>query len=247
MRGFDRPLKPEWIYKIVKLVKIGDKISALKFEMENCIPELEGDGNRKVRTIINRYFLSVNEDTKKGYVSDSVIIKLIKNLEFDEAKNVMFFILLIQEPILQYYSSILKKYFLDSEEFDLKFLQKLAIEKTGERDISGRSLRNFINTLVDFNIMGINENKNYFWKDKLFIRDELWCELFKIYGEYFLKSPQIFFEELNENVFFYFEKIEIDLIAKRYNGEIWDYVKRGNNSYITLYEKSKNSLCNNIG
>jgi len=32
MRGFDRPLKPEWIYKIIKLVRSGDKISELKLK-----------------------------------------------------------------------------------------------------------------------------------------------------------------------------------------------------------------------
>ena len=59
MRGFDRPLKPEWVYKIIKIAKINEKLIDQKADMEMCIPELQGDGNRKVRTIINRYFLMI--------------------------------------------------------------------------------------------------------------------------------------------------------------------------------------------
>ena len=105
MRGFDRPLKPEWVYKIIKIAKINEKLIDQKADMGMCIPELQGDGNRKVRTIINRYFL-VDEIKDKKIVADNLIVNLLKSLDFTEAKNAMLFIMLIQEPILKYYSEL---------------------------------------------------------------------------------------------------------------------------------------------
>ncbi len=48
MIGFDRPLKPLWIYKFIQAIKIGDKIAAYNDEFNAILWELDGkEGKRK--------------------------------------------------------------------------------------------------------------------------------------------------------------------------------------------------------
>ena len=235
MRGFDRPLKPEWVYKIIKIAKVNQKLTEQKIDMEMCIPELEGDGNRKVRTIINRYFL-IDEKKDKKVVADSIILKLLKSIEYCESKNAMLFIILIQEPILKYYSELFEKYFVDVEKFNAAFLKKLAIEKMGERDIAGRTLRNFLATLVNFDILKI-DGSNYSWNKKISFDEDTWAILLVIYAQYGLHSPQVDLENFNNPIFFYFNLPDFDFIAKKYSGKYWDYIKQSNKSFLLLHKE----------
>ncbi len=235
MRGFDRPLQPEWVFKIIKIAKINEKLIDQKHDMELCIPELQGDGNRKVRTIINRYFL-VDDLKDKKIVSDSMILGLLKSLEYFDSKNAMLFIMLIQEPILKYYSELFEKYFTDVEKFNAAFLKKLAIEKMGERDIAGRTLRNFLATLVSFDVLK-QEGNDYSWNNKISFDDDTLAKLLVIYAQYGLHSPQVDLDHFDNPIFFYFDLPDFDLIAKKYSGEYWDYIKQANKSYLLLHRE----------
>lgn len=66
MIGFDRPLKPSWIYRFIQTVEIGDTLSNHKDEFNAILWELEGEeGKRKVRTVLSRYFLKSEKKSKE--------------------------------------------------------------------------------------------------------------------------------------------------------------------------------------
>ena len=53
MIGYDRPLKPEWIYKTLKMVEPGKKPEEYYDAYNDIAVELTGkDGRRKTRTVL---------------------------------------------------------------------------------------------------------------------------------------------------------------------------------------------------
>ena len=72
MTGFDRPLKPTWIYNFVKIVEIGDTITDHKPEFNKILWELDGEeGKRKVRTVLSRYFMKTQKYDLKSKVKQA--------------------------------------------------------------------------------------------------------------------------------------------------------------------------------
>ena len=58
MIGFDRPLRPHWIYESLILAEPGQKLTELNLPFENIARELTGkEGKRKARTVLFRCFL----------------------------------------------------------------------------------------------------------------------------------------------------------------------------------------------
>jgi hypothetical protein len=58
MIGYDRPLKPEWIYKTLKMVEPGKKPEEYYDAYNEIAVELTGkDGRRKTRTVLFRTFI----------------------------------------------------------------------------------------------------------------------------------------------------------------------------------------------
>lgn len=237
MRGFDRPLKPEWIYKMIQLLEVGDRISDHKEELDDVLVELDGKtGKRKVRTVIGRYFLKDIDNPGGLKVEDNLIFNLVKNNSFEESKSLMLFNLLVKAPIIQHFSKQLYTYYDGKDKIDLNFLRKKAYQKIGERDIARRSLRNFFNTLVDFGILKQGEKAIFTWNEKINVSEENLINFFKLYSQYYLNSPQISLYDLPEQLFFYFNLPDLQEVAQKYNNIHWQYVRRVNAAIITLYE-----------
>ena len=58
MLGYDRPLKPEWIYKSLRMVEEGRKPEEFYDAYNDIATELTGkDGRRKTRTVLFRTFI----------------------------------------------------------------------------------------------------------------------------------------------------------------------------------------------
>ena len=66
MMGYDRPLKPEWIYKTLKNIEIGSKPQEFYDAYNEIAVELTGKhGRRKTRTVLFRtYIYSFQENIK---------------------------------------------------------------------------------------------------------------------------------------------------------------------------------------
>ncbi|MEJ6949400.1 hypothetical protein [Natronospora cellulosivora (SeqCode)] len=235
MKGFDRPLKPEWIYKMIQILEVGDTISQHRDQLDEVLVELDGKyGKRKVITVLSRYFLKDIDNVNGRKVEDNLIFNMIKNSTYQEAKPLMVFNLLVKAPILQHFSKQLYNYYEGKDEINSDFLRKKSYEKIGERDIAGRSLRNFLSTLTDFGILIQEERGIYKWGEKIDVSEENMINFFKLYSKFYLTSPQISLYDLAEHLFFYFNIPDLQEIAQEYNNEHWQYVRRVNAAIITM-------------
>lgn len=234
MKGFDRPIKPEWVYNCSKVIKAGDKLANFKEELEAAIPDLKGDGNRKARGVIARNYF-IDEEIRKGFVAKSEILSIIKSKDFETAKNFMFLRLLCKEQIFNFFSKSLIQLYEDASIFSSNTLKNIAIEKKGDRDIAGRSIRNFLNTLVNFEILKNVDGKKYAWNDKIFISEDEMIDFIKIYSESYLKDKHVNLLNIPEEILFYFDIPDLMGIANKFNGVHWDYMRRTNSAIIVLY------------
>ncbi|ADL12896.1 hypothetical protein [Acetohalobium arabaticum] len=236
MKGFDRPLKPEWVYEMIQRLEVGDKLSEHKEELDEVLKELTGKtGKRKVRTVIGRYFLKDLDKPRQRSVQDSLIFRLIKEQQLDEVKPVMLFNLLVKAPILQYFSEQLFNLYERQQEINAAFLRKKAYQRIGERDIARRSLRNFLSTLTDFGILQQQDRKIFIWNKRLIVNEENFINFLKLYSKFYLKSPQISLNDLPEYLLFYFDLPNVREIAQKYNNVHWDYTRRLQAAIVTLY------------
>ncbi|PTX17333.1 hypothetical protein [Halanaerobium congolense] len=234
MKGFDRPLKPEWIYKTIDILEVGDTIYKKRDKIDNILVELDGKtGKRKVITVMGRYFLKDIDNSRGRKVTDNLIFNMVKEESFERAKPLMLFNLLVKAPILQKFSKEIYRNYSSKETIDANYLREKAYQNIGERDIARRSLRNFLNTLVDFSLIEV-EGNNYTWKEKFQVDEELMVDFLKLYGKHYVDSPQISLLDLPKHIFFYFETPDLLKLAQKYNNVHWQYVRRINAALITM-------------
>lgn len=236
MKGFDRPLKPIWIYQFINEVEVGDKIYDHRAAFDSILWELDGNvGKRKVITVLSRYYLKNIGNPKVRMVENVPIIGICKKYPLEEIKPLLLFHLLMRSKTLRILTKMIYEIYGYGNKINQGFLRKKVIEKFGEKDISARSLRNLLSTLVDFGILEKND-KEYKWKSKLKINQINTCYMLKLYAEEFKESPHINLDNIEEHLFLYFEKPDFEVVAKKYNGVLWNYNVRMGHRDIILIE-----------
>lgn len=223
MIGFDRPLQPEWIYRFIQTVDVGDKFLAHKAEFHKILWELDGSqGKRKVGTVLTRYFLKQEDSPNSQYVEQTPIYQIVKGCTLEAVKPLLLFQLLMRSEMLRLLTRMIYELYGRSQSIHYDFLRKKAIEKLGGREISSRSLRNFLKTLVAFEVLR-KANQLYEWKQPLEVSEQNFCDMLKLYAEEYKKSPQILLDELENYLFLYFHLPDIGRIGQKYNKILWDY------------------------
>lgn len=237
MIGFDRPLKPLWIYKFIQIVDVGHKISSYKDKFNELLWELDGEeGKRKVRTVLSRYFLKAENNSRSNLVENSTIIEICKRYPIEEIKPLLLYYLLIRSQVLRTLTKLMYDLYGPKEDINYSFVRKKIVEKFGDRDISARSLRNFLSTLESFDILKVNK-KNYKWNSQMEINEMNLCYMLKFYANDYKKSPFIIFEDIEEYLFMYFKMPEIIKVVKKYQGKLWEYSVRVNQRIILIDNK----------
>ena len=235
MKGFDRPVKPEWIYKIIQELEIGDTIYKKRDRLDEFLVELDGKtGKRKVITVIGRYFLKAIDNPRGRKVEDNLIFKMVKNEDYEKTIPLMLFNLLVKAPVLQKFSEQILNYYGEKKAVDSDFLRKKAYQQIGERDIAHRSLRNFLRTLVDFDVLKQSDRSTFIWNDKLKVSEKKAVRFIQLYSRYYLDSPQVSLLDIPDYLLFYFEMPDLQELAKKYNNDYWQYVRRVNAALVTL-------------
>ena len=236
MKGFDRPLKPLWIYQFIEEVEVGDKIYNHRAAFDSILWELDGNvGKRKVITVLSRYYLK-NIANPQGRVVENVpIIEICKNYPLERIKPLLLFQLLMRSNTIRFLTKMIHEIYGFGNNINQVFLRKKVIEKFGEKDISARSLRNLLSTLVDFDVLE-KCDKEYKWKNKLGVDELNACYMLKLYAEDFKESPQINLDDIEDYLFVYFTKPDYGQIAKKYNRKLWDYSIRFGQKVITFHD-----------
>ncbi|MBF0121083.1 MAG: hypothetical protein HQK79_19810 [Desulfobacterales bacterium] len=237
MIGIDRPLRAEWIYETLKMVKTGTNPSIYNEQFENIAKELIGkEGKRKVRTIIFRSFIYSLQD-KNSIIQPNIFIESAKKCSLDEIKPLFIFKILIDYEIARY---IIKKIAVNmdsSNKLSSFLLSKLMVKEYGDRDVVKRSIRAFLSTLVNFGILSQIDKNNYILCEKLKMSNENIKDFIILYSKVFLKSKVVDINNIEPEFFFFFQSIDLQNIAYKYNGIDWEYIRDVNRNLIMIKNK----------
>ena len=134
-----------------------------------------------------------------------------------------------------------------TRDINYPFLRKKIVERFGERDITSRSLSNFLNTLVNFEILEKESRNQFKWKKKLIVNELNFVFMLRFYSEVFKNSPKININELESYLFLYFDTPDVLKVAKKFNSILWEYSSRfGTNQILfdKFYRWDKETLSN---
>lgn len=235
MIGFDRPLRPHWIYESLLLAEPGQKLSELNLPFESVAKELTGkEGKRKARTVLFRCFLRSRENNTR--VRNDLILKDFSaeyGLEF--MKPIYLFYLIGKTDTLVKISKHIFRLYDIGDEINLQFLQNKMVDEFGERDVVGRGTRSFIQTLEYFGIVK-KTGTNAILNKKITVNDEQLRILFYLYAQEILHSPQVSLNHLPDFLFNFFNLPNVRDVSQKYNGQYWDYQHRMNDDYLIINE-----------
>ena len=233
MIGFDRPLRPHWIYESLLLAEPGQKMAELNLPFENIARELTGkEGKRKVRTVLFRCFLRSEDNETR--VRDTLFLKDLsvdKGLEF--MKPIYLFYLVGKTDTLAKISKHIFRLYDFGDEINIQFLKNKMIDEFGERDVVGRATGAFIQTLEFFGIIQKVGAKAVL-KKRLQVDEEQLRIILNLFSKEMLHSPQISLNHLPEFIFNYFTFPNLKIVAQKYNGQDWDYQHRMNDDYLII-------------
>ncbi len=233
MIGFDRPLKPLWIHKFIQLVEVGDSLSDHTDAFDTVLWELDGkEGKRKVRTVLSRYFLKSAKNSHSKIVDHTPLIDICKRYPLEDIKPLLLYYLLMRSQVLRILTRMIYELYGVEKDINYLFLRKKIIERFGDRDISSRSLRNLLGTLMNFDILRKNSSNKYSWHRLLNVNKMNACYILRLYSEEYKKSPLINLEEIENYLFLYFRMPDISRIAREYDGKLWEYSIRINQKTI---------------
>lgn len=234
MIGFDRPLRPQWIYESLLLAHPGQKLSDLNKPFEEIARELTGkEGKRKVRTVLFRCFLR-DESNQTKVRSDLILKDLTTKYGFEFMKPIYLFYLLAKTDTLMRISEHIFRLYDFGSEINLLFLKKKIVDTSGERDVVKRSVGAFISTLASFGVVDDSCGKPVL-RQRLRLDDEQVYVVMKLYATDILGSPQLSLNDLPDTIFNYFKIPNLQAVAQKYNGVHWDYQHRIGGDLITFY------------
>lgn len=237
MIGFDRPVKPKWIYDLLNIVEDGVKSTTYNIPFEDIAVELVGkEGKRKVRTVIFRSFIYSFQE-KKGVVEDNYLIELSKRKSLEYMTPIYLMKLIFDYEVNQKFVKYLTNIFDANKDFSTTIIKKQFVKEFGDRDIAKRSLRSFLKTLVNFNVISETAKSNvYQFHPKLEISDEQFADIIFLYGSSYIKSEHINLDSLEKELFHFYSFPDIFDTAIAFNNKRWEFI-RGNNKKNLLLKR----------
>jgi len=233
MIGFDRPVRPHWIYESLLLAKPGQEIAELNEPFEQIARELTGkEGKRKVRTVLFRCFL--RDEQNKARVRENLVMKDLSikhGLAF--MKPVYLFYLVARTDVLKKISEHIFRLYDYGSEIKMSFLKSKMVDSFGERDVVTRSAGAFIQTLEHFGIVEKADGK-LILKNRLMVNEEQAGVILQLFALEILRSPQISLNHLPGAIFNFFDLPDLKMVAQKHNGDWWEYQHRMADDYLII-------------
>lgn len=224
MIGYDRPLKPKWIYKTLRLVEPGKKPEDFYDAYNDIAVELTGkDGRRKTRTVLFRTFIYSFQENK-SLIENNYLIELSKQKDFDYMKPIYLAMFIMDYEILCYFTQIYFKIFDSSQEISSTALTKKMTETYGDAEIIKRSTRSFLKTLSDFGIIEPKSTTTYEQIRKLTLSEEQVADILKLYA-IINHTKQLNIGTMDKTIFAYYQIPDLSTIANNYHTSKWEYIK----------------------
>jgi len=235
MIGFDRPIKPRWIYELLNLVEDGVRSTTYNIPFEEIASELIGkEGKRKARTVIFRSFIYSMQD-KMGTVQNNYIIELSKSKSLDYMTPIYLMKIIFDYEIIRSLLNFISSIYDTDHIITTPILTKKIVQVYGDRDVSKRSLRAFLKTLCFFNVLITNDIKNEFeFNDTTSISDEQTKDILILFGHSFLNSKHIDLHQIDKSLFSLYSFPSFLEVARKYNGVCWEFIRSKNRNSILL-------------
>lgn len=224
MMGYDRPLKPEWIYKTLKSIEVGSKPQEFYDAYNEIAIELTGkDGRRKTRTVLFRTFIySFQENTAR--IENNILIELSKKHDFEYMKPIYMAMFILDYEILKYFTQMFYKIFDASQEVSSIALTKKMKETYGDTEIVKRSTRAFLKSLTDFGILEAKTKNTYEQINKYDLSAEQIADIFQLFAVV-NNTKQINLRDFDKTVFAYYNIPDLTEVANKYHTEKWEYIR----------------------
>lgn len=225
MIGLDRPLKPEWIYETLKMVKIGDPFSKYNEPFEDIAKELVGkEGKRKVRTVLFRSFFHTFQE-KRTKVEPNLFLRWVNEYSYEELVPLFFVKILMDYEITRFITKKIDVSMNGMNHFSSVILSKKMVQNYGDRDVVRRSVRSFLKTLVHFDLITQVSTQKYLINRKLpLTKDQVRCLLI-LYAQVYLKSKVIDLKNFDTSLLYFFQDIDFQEIGRFFHPESWEFIR----------------------
>lgn len=234
MIGFDRQLRPQWIYESLLLAQPGEKLSDLNRPFESIAKELTGkEGKRKARTVLFRCF--IRDEKNKTRAKPQMVLR---DLSIDYGCDFMtpiylFYLIGKTETLLRISEHIFRLYDFGSE-ISLPFLKEKMADAFGDRDVVTRSVGAFVKTLEFFHVIHTKGEKTIL-KERLLINEKQARIMLQLFAKEIIRAPQISLNHLPPALFGFFRMPNLKTIAQKYNGQYWDYQHRMRDDLLIMH------------
>ena len=224
MMGYDRPLKPEWIYKTLKNIEVGTKPADFYEAYNEIAVELTGkDGRRKTRTVLFRTFIYSFQESKTK-IESNLLIELSKKHDFEYMKPIYMAMFILDYEILKYFTQMFYRIFDATQTVSSVALTKKMTETYGDTEIVKRSTRAFLKTLSDFGILEAKSLNNYEQINKINLSSEQIADILELYAVV-NHTKQINLKNFDNTIFSYYNISDLTVIANKYHTDKWEYIR----------------------
>ena len=233
MLGYDRPLKPEWIYKSLRLIEPGKKPVEFYDTYNNIATELTGkDGRRKTRTVLFRTFIYSFQESK-SIIEDNIFIQLSKKHNFEYMKPIYMAMFIMYYDILKSFTRTYFQIFDASQEISSTALTKKMTESFGDSEIAKRSTRAFLKTLSYFHIIEPITKTTFRQLNKASISKEQVADILKLYAVV-THTKQINIDGFEKAILAFYNTPTLSNVAHSFHTEDWEYIKGHNRELLIM-------------
>ena len=233
MIGYDRPLKPEWIYKSLKLVEPGKKPEEYYDAYNNIAVELTGkDGRRKTRTVLFRTFIYSFQE-KTSIIKENILISLCNKKDFEYMKPILLSMFILDYEILRHFTQMLNNIFDPSQAISSTAITKKMTEAYGDTEIVKRSVRAFLKTLTDFGIIEPTSQSTFHQVIKTTLSAEQVSDIIYLYAAV-NHTKQVDIHNIDKTIFSYYDIPSLNIVANQYHNLKWEYIAGINRGLLML-------------
>lgn len=233
MIGYDRPLKPEWIYKTLRLVEPGKKPEEFYDAYNEIAVELTGkDGRRKTRTVLFRTFIYSFQENK-SIIQNNFLIQLSKDKDFNYMKPIYLAMFIMDYAILRYFAQTYFKIFDASQVVSSTALTKKMTESYGDAEIIKRSTRAFLKTLSDFGIIESKSTSTFEQIRKSPLSEEQVADILKLYA-LVTHTKQLNLKAIDKSIFSFYQIPDLSSVANNFHTIYWEYIKGIDREFLMM-------------
>ncbi len=234
MIGLDRPVKPEWIYKTLKMVNPGENPSVYNEPFEHIAKELVGkEGKRKVRTIIFRSFIYSFQE-KRTVIENNMFIEWAKQHPLEYLRPLFLAKLLMDYEITRFITKKIELSFDHTNQLSSAILSQKMIQEFGDREVVRHSVNDFLKTLVHFKIFEKIKLREFRFVKKFNLSNEQVKDFLLLYARAFLKSNFVDLSKIDLTILYFYEDIDLKNVARKYHVNTWEYIRDVNRDIVML-------------